>query len=167
MSERLQPAFWGGLFIGILSALQLVNAANCCCCLWVVAGGVLATYLRQQNTPVQIDASEGALVGLMAGAIGGVISGVLSIPMQMMMGPFQAEWAQRILDSNPEMPPELRDWVLNMTAGSAIQVVTMIISIVIFTIFGLAGGLLGVAIFKKTPPPLPPPGTVEILPPQV
>ena len=51
-SGRLQPAFYGGLFIGVLSALPLVNAGNCCCCLWVVAGGVLAAYLRQQNHAV-------------------------------------------------------------------------------------------------------------------
>ena len=42
MNDRLQPAFWGGLFIGVLSALPLVNAGNCCCCLWVLCGGALA-----------------------------------------------------------------------------------------------------------------------------
>ena len=51
MNDRIQPALWGGLFIGVLSALPLVNAGNCCCCLWVVCGGVLAAYLRQQNSP--------------------------------------------------------------------------------------------------------------------
>jgi hypothetical protein len=39
----------------------------------------------------------------------------------------------------------------------------MVVSIVIDVIFGLLGGLLGVAIFKKNTPP--PPGTVEVLPP--
>ena len=61
MSDRLQPAIWGGLFIGVLSALPLVNAVNCCCCLWVLVGGALAAYLRQQNNPYQIDAAEGQL----------------------------------------------------------------------------------------------------------
>ena len=69
MTDRLQPAFWGGLFIGVLSALPLVNAGNCCCCLWVICGGLLAAYLRQQSSPLPIDAAEGALVGLMAGAL--------------------------------------------------------------------------------------------------
>ena len=64
MAERLQPAFWGGLFIGVLSALPIVQVGNCCCCLWVVTGGVLAAYLRQQQSPYAIPASEGALVGL-------------------------------------------------------------------------------------------------------
>jgi len=44
-SSKLQPALLGGTFLGILSALPIVSAANLCCCLWVVAGGVLAAYL--------------------------------------------------------------------------------------------------------------------------
>ena len=163
MNERLQPAFWGGLFIGVLSALPLVNAGNCCCCLWVICGGALAAYLRQQSSPVQIDAAEGALVGLMAGAIGGVIATVLSIPFQLYVGPYQRELMDRILANNPDVPPEARDYVQRFAAGTAFRLVGMVVSIVIDVIFGLLGGLLGVAIFKKNTPP--PPGTVEVLPP--
>ena len=35
---KLQPALFGGLFIGVLSALPLINIGNCCC-LWVIGGG--------------------------------------------------------------------------------------------------------------------------------
>ena len=38
-SARLQPALLGGIFIGVMSALPIINAGNCCCCLWVLAGG--------------------------------------------------------------------------------------------------------------------------------
>ena len=162
MNDRLQPAFWGGLFIGVLSALPLVNAGNCCCCLWVICGGALAAYLRQQNSPVQIEAAEGALVGLMAGAIGGVIATVLSIPFQMFVGPYQRQVMERILSSNPDVPPEARDAIERFAGGSALRVVGMITSVVIDVIFGMLGGLLGVAIFKKKTPP---PGTMEVLPP--
>ena len=163
MNERLQPAFWGGLFIGVLSALPLVNAGNCCCCLWVISGGALAAYLRQQSSPVQIDVAEGALVGLMAGAIGGVIATVLSIPFQLYVGPYQRELMDRILANNPDVPPEARDYVQRFAGGTAFRLVGMVVSVVIDVIFGLLGGLLGVAIFKKNTPP--PPGTVEVLPP--
>ncbi len=164
MNERLQPAFWGGLFIGVLSALPLVNAGNCCCCLWVICGGALAAYLRQQSSPVQIDVAEGALVGLMAGAIGGVIATVLSIPFQLYVGPYQRELMDRILANNPDVPPEARDYVQRFAGGTAFRLVGMVVSVVIDVIFGMLGGLLGVAIFKKnTPPPV---GTVEVLPPE-
>ena len=49
--KRHQPALLGGLFIGVLSSLPLVNIGNVCCCLWVVVGGLLTVYLQQQNTP--------------------------------------------------------------------------------------------------------------------
>jgi hypothetical protein len=43
--------------------------------------------------------------------------------------------------------------------------VTLFITVVIDTVFGMLGGLLGVAVFKKDLPPPPPPGTIDVLPP--
>lgn len=165
MNERLQPAFWGGLFIGVLSALPIVGAANCCCCLWVVLGGALATYLRQQNTPFSVDASEGALVGVTAGAIGGIIWAVLSIPMMMVAGPLQQQLLDRMLE-NPEVPAELRDLMAQAAVGTAWQAVAMLVNFMFSLVFGLLGGLLGVALFRKSAPPPPPPGTIDVLPPE-
>jgi len=167
-SGRLQPALYGGLFIGVLSALPLVNAGNCCCCLWVLMGGALAVYLRQQNSPYSVPASEGALVGLLAGLIGGVVAGVLSIPLQAMTSGFQHQILERILASNPDMPTEARDAMERWATGYALRTVGALINVVVFTVFGMLGGLLGVAVFKKNapPPPQAPPGTVEVLPPE-
>ena len=101
-SGRLQPALYGGLFIGVLSALPIVNMGNCCCCLWVVAGGALAVYLRQQNMPYAVTSAEGALMGLLAGLIGGVIAALISIPMMAVMGPFQQRMIEQILNSRAD-----------------------------------------------------------------
>jgi hypothetical protein len=166
-SGRLQPALYGGLFIGVLSALPLISVGNCCCCLWVLMGGALAVYLRQQNSPYGVPASEGALVGLLAGLIGGVVAGLLSIPLQAMTSGFQQQILERILSTKPEMPAEARDAMERWATGSALQTVGALINVVVFTIFGMLGGLLGVAVFKKNAPPPPPPvGTVEVLPPE-
>ena len=164
MSERLQPALWGGVFIGVLSALPLVSAGNCCCCLWVLVGGALAAYLRQQNSPYQIDAAEGALVGLMAGLVGAVVGSILAIPLQMISGPMQQQMMERILSQNPEVTPEMREMIERMTATSGVWIVTLIFSLVVYSVFGVLGGLLGVAIFKKNLPPPPPPGTIDVTP---
>ena len=164
-SARLQPALLGGVFIGVMSALPIINAGNCCCCLWVLAGGALAVYLRQQNTEVPVDAAEGALLGLMAGAVGGVIGALLAIPIQMMLGPMQQEWMRRILASNEDMPPEFRDAFMRMTTGSAMALAGALINIVVSVIFGMLGGLLGVAIFQKNAPPsAPPPMPPTVIP---
>jgi hypothetical protein len=155
-SARLQPALLAGVFIGVLSALPIINAGNCCCCLWILAGGALAVYLRQQNSPVPLEAAEGALMGLLAGLIGGVIAAILSIPMHMLTGPFMEEWMRGIMAQNPDVPPEVREMVERFAAGSAMRVAGALINIVISTVFGMLGGLLGVAIFKKGAPPAPP-----------
>jgi hypothetical protein len=164
-SARLQPALWGGLFIGVLSALPLISAGNCCCCLWVVSGGALAVYLRQQNTPYEIPASEGALIGLIAGAIGGLVAGLLSIPLHAMTAGMQQQIIERILSSNPDMPPEARDVLQRFSTGAALQAGFLLLGVVVDTIFGMLGGLLGVAMFKKNAPPPPPPGTIDVIPP--
>ena len=165
---RMQPAVFGGLFIGVLSALPLINLANCCC-LWVIRGGVLAAYLMQQNYPYAISAADGALVGLLAGAMGGILGTLLSIPIDLMMGPVQQRLIERVILSNPDVPDETRVLFENMAARGLSAVVIafrLVLGVVIGAIFGLLGGLLGVALFKSNePPPPPPPGTVEILPP--
>ena len=167
-SGRLQPALYGGLLIGVLSALPIVSAGNCCCCLWVVAGGMLAVYLRQQNSPIAVTAAEGALVGLLAGLIGGVVGVIISIPVEAMMGPFQRQLIERIMASRPDFPAETRDMIERAGAGGtgvAGIAIKLCISVVMGAIFGMLGGLLGVAVFKKDAPP-PPPGTVQVLPPE-
>ena len=55
----------------MLSALPVINLANCCCA-WVLFGGALASYLMQQDHPVPITAGDGAIVGLLAGVVGAV-----------------------------------------------------------------------------------------------
>ena len=166
-APRLQPALFGGLFIGVLSALPFVNIANCCC-LWVISGGVLATYLMQQNYPYPIAAADGALVGLLAGVFGGLLGVVLSIPIEMAMGPLQQRLLQSWVLSNPDIPPETKTMFENLASRGVSAVVIgfrLMFGVIVGAIFGMLGGLLGVAMFKKNAPPPPPPGTVEILPP--
>jgi hypothetical protein len=156
---------YGGIAIGVLSALPVVNIVNLCCCAWVVFGGALAAYLMQQNYPGPVNAGDGAIVGLMAGAIGAVVGSVLAIPISMAMGPFQADMLERVLQSAEDMPPEVRG-ILDqmrggMMTGAAVGlafVFSLLFSLFFYAVFGLLGGLLGAVMFRKnTPPPPPPP----------
>jgi uncharacterized membrane protein YeaQ/YmgE (transglycosylase-associated protein family) len=161
MTGMQQPAFWGGLFIGVLSVLPLVKFGNVCCCLWVVAGGVLAAWLAQSNRPQSLRAADGALLGLMAGIIGAVIA----TPISLVFSDWERNMMLRFMDSaDAEIPAEVREMIENSATGAVGHVISFVMNLVLFAIFGLLGGLLGSAIFKKNAPP-PPPGTVEILPP--
>jgi hypothetical protein len=160
-SNKLQAAALGGLFIGVLSALPVVAIGNACCCLWVVSGGVLASYLLQQNQPMPITAADGALVGFFAGGIGAVVRAVISVPLNLLMGPMQRQMLQRILERSQDMPPEMRDWMTRFDADGmslAIGVFTFFLFLFVSLIFATLGGLLGAAMFRKTvpAPPVPP-----------
>ena len=81
-ASKLQPALLGGLFIGVLSALPIISAGNCFCCMWVIGGGVIAAYLLQQNQAAPISSSDGAVTGVLAGLVGAVVSLIISIPIE-------------------------------------------------------------------------------------
>ena len=158
---KLQPALLAGVAIGVLSALPVVNMVNACCCAWVLFGGGLAAYLMQQNHPEPITTGDGAVVGLLAGLFGAVVGTLLSIPLTLMMGPFQGQMVERVLESARDMPPEARRILESMRGGAAIGIGLVFSFLMMATagaIFGLIGGLLGALMFRKnTPPPAPPP----------
>jgi hypothetical protein len=157
MQNKIQPALWGGAFSGVLSALPIISAGNMCCCLWVIAGGVVAAYVLQQNQPTPVEPADGALVGLMAGIFGAVIGSVISVPLNMLMGPLQMRMLEDIVRN---MPPEAQSAVRGFGGAGAFSVVAAIfglfIGLIAGAIFGTLGGLLGAVIFRKTETPSAP-----------
>jgi hypothetical protein len=162
-----QPAFIGGLVMGVLSALPFIKLGNCACCMWVLAGGMVAAYLLQQNQSAPITAGDGALVGLLAGLIGAVVASVVSIPFDYLLAPFQRQMLERIIEMSGNMPPEFRDAMTRYGGGDAPtamvvagKIFGLMFMMFIGAIFSTLGGLLGAAIFKKQTPP----GTIDVTP---
>ena len=147
MGGRLQPALIGGVFIGVLSTLPFVNIVNACCCLWVVIGGALAAHQLQQDSHEPISAADGALIGLMAGGIGAIVGTVLSIPIDLYFGPIMRDWVLRYAEGQ-DLPPEFLE-MLNQQMTAAGIIAKLIFNLVAFVIFGMLGGVLGVAIFRR------------------
>ena len=144
----LQPALIGGLVTGVLSALPFIGAFNACCCLWVVAGGVMAAYLLQDRDPNPIQVGDGAIVGLMAGVIGAFVYLILSIPITLMMAPMMRAFTDRMLD-NSELPPEFREMLASGMGTAAGIILSFFAYLVAGLIFSTLGGVLGAVIFRK------------------
>ena len=156
---KLQPALLGGVTIGVLSALPVINLANCCCA-WILFGGALSAYLMQQNHPEPIMIGDGAIVGLLAGVIGAFVWLVASVPISAMMAPFQSEMANRAMRDAAEMAPELRGIFENLAGAPAIGIGLIFgffVMLCVSTVFGMLGGLFGALMFKKQQPPVIPP----------
>jgi hypothetical protein len=151
---KLQPALLGGLFAGVLSALPFVNMANCCC-LWLIAGGVMAAYLMQLNHPAPISMANGALVGFLAGIFGAIITLLLDIPLRAFVLPLLPEMSA-LRTRRSDLPPEVRD-ALRAIGPQAMVVAGGIIFMTISLAFSTLGGLFGALVFRKPAPPSEPP----------
>jgi hypothetical protein len=164
-----QSALLGGVFIGVLSALPIVSAGNCCC-LWVIGGGLLAAYLEQQNDPRTLQVARGAFVGLLAGVVGAFVWLIAAIALNPLMASVQSQMAEAMLSVASDMPPEARQVLegIGERASSPFQfVLGFMFQLFIGGVFSTAGGAIGAAFFRRGAPPAPPPPDVPPpLPPQ-
>jgi hypothetical protein len=141
---------------GALSALPIISAGNICCCLWVVCGGVVAAYMLQQSQPDPIEPGDGALVGLFAGLIGTVVYLAISIPVSILMAPFERQLMERVFEQLGNMPPNFREYAdlaNNPLARVLAILIDFVFRLVVGAIFSPLGGLLGAVIFRRNPPP--------------
>ena len=158
-SSKFQPALYGGILLGVLSALPIVSLGNVCCCLWILIGGATAAYLLQANQASPVSLGDGASVGLLAGVVGSVVQLVLSVPISMMMGPLQGRMLERLLSNAGDMPENVRPMLEAMKQGG-VSVVGAIFSFFAFLfiagLFSTLGGLIGAAMFRRKAPAVPP-----------
>jgi hypothetical protein len=148
------------LLIGVLSSLPVVSAGNFCCCLWVIVGGLLTVYLQQQNRPDPLETSEAIIGGLIAGLVGAVITGLVQMLLMSFTSSMWQPEFQRALEENPEIPPQVRDFMIRLVSGEGIGLVLILVMLPIYAIFSMLGALLGLAFFRKKPPVVPPTATV-------
>jgi hypothetical protein len=165
----IRSASLGGLFIGVLSALPIVGIANCCCCLWVVAGGALAAYLDVQQKNRTLTSGEGAAVGALAGVIGAFVWLPIVIMVSVVLGPMQRAFLEEIARNASDIPPEAREMLENMggAGGSVVGYLLFFFpQLIIGAIFAALGGVLSAAYFKREVPPALGGDWVPPLPPQ-
>jgi hypothetical protein len=170
--ERLlKPALIGGVILGILSSLPLVN---CLCCFWIIAGGILAAYLYVKDCPVSVTLGRGVALGLLTGLIGAIVMALFSIPLQMLKNPGVGVFEQvmQSMGQVPNVPPETRRMMEGLKDHSGIiYAIGLIFMTGFYCVFGMVGGAIGVAIFEKrkpgasAPPPYLPPEDNSVPPP--
>ena len=160
--SQLQAVAFGGLFIGVLTALPVVSMGNCVCCLWIVGGGMLTAWLLQRDRAEPLALGEGAVNGLLAGVAGSVVYVAVAIPIGIVTAPFQRRMMEFTMEfvtnSGGDMPPEVREMLEGvgsegMLAGVAIN---FVLYLILGVIFATLGGMLGALIFRPSSPPLPP-----------
>lgn len=143
----LKPSLKGGLVLGVLSGIPLVG---CLCCIWVMGGGGLATWLLNKQRPGTLKYGDGALAGGLSGIIGALVATVIGVPLQrLMMTPDRVlAMVNRFV---PNLPPEARENIMQSFGELNLSriLIQMVINLVLFGLFAMIGGILTVSIMNR------------------
>ena len=142
------PALTGGAIAGVLSGIPFVN---CLCCIWVIGGAMLASYLLVKNSAVALSAGDGAIVGIFTGIIAAVVDAIVSIPFEAMSSEFFRDIMEKVSEYADEMPSGWETWRERGAIGTSVSwhMLGFVISVVIFSALGVLGGIIGISLFKK------------------
>jgi hypothetical protein len=169
MNSKLRPALIGGIVMGVLSGLPYISLGNLACCLWVVLGGALSTYLYIKKSPTPVDMGEGALLGLLAGVFGTVVRIVVGVPITILAGypaeHFLINLIERMDPQKAELYRQGMEYMMSRPFSeqffASVFSLGTLLWFVISLIFALVGGLVAVPLFEKRKtnagPPSPPP----------
>ncbi|MBI1745047.1 MAG: hypothetical protein HYR55_00475 [Acidobacteria bacterium] len=149
--NMLKPALIAGVAAGVASAIPPINFLNCACCLLIIGGGLLASYLYIKDAPYMVSSGEGALVGLLAGLVSAITVTLVRIPISLLIGAAGTAAVSHIL-SRPEIAPEMRR-VFERLMSPEITIIRifirLIFSLFLYGLFSALGGLLGVKFFER------------------
>lgn len=145
MNNKLKPALLGGLIVGVLSAIPIINY---CCCIWSIGGGLLAGFLYIKSSPTPVSIGDGAMTGGLAGVVGGIIYFIIGLPIALLFG--AAAMTEQLSRSGVDLP----------VSGMLLMVVSTFIGAIFLAVLAALGGLLSVPLFEKrkngSAPPAPP-----------
>lgn len=140
--NKLKPALLGGLIVGLLSAIPIINY---CCCIWGIGGGGLAGFLYIKGSPAPVRPGDGAVIGALAGVIGGLIFFIVGFPVAYFISGAQMEEA--FARANVDLP----------FTGVALFLISYLIGGIFLLVLSVIGGLISVPIFEKRKDGVPPP----------
>ena len=148
MNNKLKSALLGGLIVGFLSAIHsLIPFIGFCCCIWSIAGGVLAAFLYIKGSSVPVKLGDGAIVGALAGVVGGIIYVVIYLPISLI-------WGMAVMQENFN-----RSGVNMPFSGTILVIIASLVGAIALVVLSTLGGVIGTAIFEKrkgdglAPPP--------------
>jgi hypothetical protein len=168
MSDKMRAVLTGGVTLGLLSAVPPISLANMCCCMWVLGGGALASYLSGRRSPTPVLLGQGAELGALSGVVGTLVAHLIGIPLGLILGDSLNEFIARAMEHfNPQVAEEVRRQMEIARGQTILQKLPAILGFavfhsIIYIAFATLGGLLGVKLFEKrmsvetyAPPPPP------------
>jgi hypothetical protein len=166
--NKLMPALYGGIIMGVISGVPFLNFVNCLCCAGIMFGGFMAVFFYKKDLPPDLTADNklfmnsdamalGALAGLFGAIIGNVLAGLLLVTIGNVTGKAMYNMVMGLYDTIgllDKMPPDAVEQMETSMMEGGLSATSIVISFIINPLFGLLGGLIGYAFLKpKAQPP--------------
>lgn len=167
--SKWRAALFGGVAIGLISGVPVVSLINCCCCAGILGGGIFTYYLyREEHAEGMepLESSDALILGIMAGLIGAFVQAAIHGIMVLLFSGVQENLMRGImgkiidrLESSGNFPGDALDQMRDEVERSMRESNTMwgvmlnlFMSLIIYPIFAMLGGLLGYGIFRSKKP---------------
>ncbi len=159
--EMFVPALIGGVVAGVLSGIPFFCGL---CWLWIIGGAMFASYLLAKNSPVALSAGDGAIVGAFSGIIAAVVQTVISIPFEKYNIAIIQKFLEYLPEYSEDMPPGMDNLMSGGGEGLNIPMffLGLVIKAIVFALFGVLGGILGISLFGKKIRPDKPEGGGDV-----
>lgn len=139
-NKLIKPALIAGIIAGILSAIPIINFVNCICCGWIVIFGFLSVYLLKKDIKT-VEPIDGAIVGALTGLIAFVSVTILDILLASLFVGLAG------------MSGSMEDMGVSAFSSGAGLLISGVMRIIIYPMFGAIGGIIGGVLLKDKEEP--------------
>jgi hypothetical protein len=160
--NRIVPIIAGTMVMTLIQIIPLLNLVNLACCSGILLGGFTGVYIYNRqiiNTPAVLDYKDGGIIGLLCGILSAVLVTGFSILLTMFsnLNPI-AEFYPVLDQFGIDISPEVEEYLTKLSNeysefgySPTLAIITFVLNLVIYPLFGTIGALIGVAVFKKKP----------------
>ena len=153
--DKLIYAMYGGVIMGVLSGTPFLSIVNCLCCAGIMFGGFMSVYFYKKVLTDEMEpltSADGMGLGAFSGVFGAVVSIILSGLFFLIFGNVMNKMVLGMMQSSgflTQMPPEARAQIEQGMMDQGFSLIGVVINFIICPLFGLLGGLIGYAVFRK------------------
>jgi hypothetical protein len=158
--NKLQPIIWGTAIMTGIAVIPLLNFINLFFCMGIILGGMAGVFIYARHASalgILLTQKDGIMIGLLSGILSAVlVSGInMLIMIYSNVNPV-IEVSKMIKDSGMQLPPAVDDQLNKFSEdfsrygfSPTIAVFSLVSNMIIYPLFGILGGLLGVSIKIK------------------
>jgi hypothetical protein len=148
----------GTFVMTLLAVVPILNFINLFCCAGIILGGLTGTYFYNReiaDTNLQLQNKDGVIIGILSGIITAIIATGVSVLFSMFtqQNPITETM---VLFEGMDLPPEFHEQLNKLSNeynqygySPTMTIISFVMYLILYPLFGALGGMIGVAILKK------------------